>query len=177
MSLEFSVLRALQSCRRHMCSCWQLMRKRRRQGLTNTKTETETSSNMMMMLITLWESWWLLVRRHFVPTTNCPTRIFWATNCPRWQNVPLSPHATNCPSDKMSHFLSGDKMSHLWSYWHFSGDKLSQGDKMSHFIPGDKMSQLMYWCTGKLLENCWDILSVVPLCQFEGQNLGQRLRI
>ena len=39
------------------------------------------------------------VRRHFVPTTNCPTFS----------------HATNCPSDKMPHFLPGDKMSHWCS--------------------------------------------------------------
>ena len=29
----------------------------------------------------------------------------------------------------------------------------------------------------KTMENCWDILSVVQLCQFEGQYLGQRLCI
>ena len=99
----------------------------------------------------------LQVRRHFVPTTNCPTSIFWTTNCPRRQNVPLSPHALFCPSDKMSHFLPSDKLSH-WcthkkplSHWHFSGDNLSQDGKMSHFLRGDKMSQLMLWCTGKLL--------------------------
>ena len=40
----------------------------------------------------------LAVRRHFVPTTHCPTGIFRATNCPRRQNVKLS------PGDKMSHF-------------------------------------------------------------------------
>ena len=49
---------------------------------------------------------------------------------------------------------------------------------MSHFFPGDKMSQLMHVLMHrKVMESCWDILSVVPLCQFEGQYLGQRLRI
>ena len=42
----------------------------------------------------------------------------------RRQNIPLSPHATFCPSDKMSHCIPGDKM--------------------FHFLPEDKMSQLMH---------------------------------
>ena len=115
----------------------------------------------------------LQVRRHFVPTTNCPTGIFWATNCPRWQNVPLSPHATNCPSDKMSHFLPGVKMYHWCTHnkplflWHFLGDKLSQDDKMYHFLPGDKMSQLMHWCIGKL----WKVVGT--FCRQWKRLLGQ----
>ena len=58
-----------------------------------------------------------VVRRHFVPTTNCPTSIFRATNCPRRQNVPFSPHATNCPSDKMSHWCPHKKRYFTGIFW------------------------------------------------------------
>ena len=37
----------------------------------------EVENEMAMIMKVQW------VRRHFVPTTNCPTGIFWATNCPR----------------------------------------------------------------------------------------------
>ena len=109
------------------------------------------------------------VRRHFVPTTNCPTGFFWATNCPRWQNVPLSPHATNCPSDKMSHFLPGDKMSHWWSYWKtmvslaFFGRQIVprwQNVPLSPRWQNVPTYALMHM---KVMESCWDILSPVKV--------------
>ena len=92
---------------------------------------------------------------HFLPMRQ----IVPATKCP------ISSPATKCPTD--------DPTEKPLFHWHFSGDKLSQGDKMSHFLPGDKMFQLML---RDVMESCWDILSVVPLCQFEGQYLGQILR-
>jgi hypothetical protein len=41
----------------------------------------------------------------------------------------------------------------------FFGRQIVPSDKMSHFLPGDKMSQLMHLCTGKLWKVvgtfCW----------------------
>ena len=107
------------------------------------------------------------VRRHFVPTTNCPTGIFWATNCPRWQNVPLSPHATNCPSDKMSHFLPGDKMSHWWSYWKtivslaFFRRQIVPRWQNVPLSPRRQNVPTYALMHMKVMESCWDILSPV----------------
>ena len=109
----------------------------------------------------------LMVRRHFVPTTNCPTGIFWATNCPRWQNVPLSPHATNCPSDKMSHFLPGDKMSHWWSYWKtivslaFFRRQIVPRWQNVPLSPRRQNVPTYALMHMKVMESCWDILSPV----------------
>ena len=109
----------------------------------------------------------ITVRRHFVPMTNCPTGIFWATNCPRWQNVPLSPHATNCPSDKMSHFLPGDKMSHWWSYWKtivslaFFGRQIVPRWQNVPLSPRRQNVPTYALMHMKVMESCWDILSPV----------------
>ena len=107
------------------------------------------------------------IKRHFVPATNCPTGIFQATNCPRWQNVPLSPHATNCPSDKMSHFLPGDKMSHWWSYCKtivslaFFGRQIVPRWRNVPLSPRRQNVPTYALMHMKVMENCWDILSPV----------------
>ena len=99
--------------------------------------------------------------------TNCPTGIFWATNCPRWQNVPLSPHATNCPSDKMSHFLPGDKMSHWWSYWKtivslaFFRRQIVPRWQNVPLSPRRQNVPTYALMHMKVMESCWDILSPV----------------
>ena len=109
------------------------------------------------------------VRSHFVPTTNCPTSIFRATNCPKMshflplrQNVPFPPRRQNAPLMILLNII-GWQLFH----WHFSGDKLSQGDKMSLFLPGDKMSQLMHLCTWKL----WKVVGT--FCRQWKRLLGQ----
>ena len=107
------------------------------------------------------------VRRYFVPMANCPTSIFRATNYPRWQNVPLSPHATNCPSDKMSHFLPGDKMSHWWSYWKtivslaFFRRQIVPRWQNVPLSPRRQNVPTYALMHMKVMESCWDILSPV----------------
>ena len=101
---------------------------------------------------------------------------------PRRHFVPLSqfesPHLGQ--SLRVSRAYLGYILGNFWPYlWHiykktivqlaFFGRQIVPSDKMSHFLPGDKMSQLMH---RDVMESCWDILSVVPLCQFEGQYLG-----
>ena len=75
----------------------------------------------------------LAISLAYIWENHCSTCIFRATNCPIWQNVPLSPRRQNVPTYALMH--------------------------------------------RKVMESCWDILSVVPLCWFEGQYLGQSLRI
>ena len=131
-----------------------------------------TESRAYTKIITRKKRWIIFsfemdVRRHFVPTTNCPTGIFWATNCPRWQNVPLSPHATNCPSDKMSHFLPGDKMSHWWSYWKtivslaFFRRQIVPRWQNVPLSPRRQNVPTYALMHMKVMESCWDILSPV----------------
>ena len=66
----------------------------------------------------------LAISLAYIWENHCSTCIFRATNCPIWQNVPLSPRRQNVPTYALMH--------------------------------------------RKVMESCWDILSVVPLCQFEG---------
>ena len=151
--------------------------------IINCQPWTKFHQKLFTNCLPRWQKSKDTVRRYFVPMANCPTSIFRATNCPRWQNVPLSPHATNCPSDKMSHFLSGDKMSHWWSYWKpivslaFFRRQIVPRWQNVPLSPRRQNVPTYALMHRKVLESCWDILSVVPLCQFEGQYLGQRLRI
>ena len=62
----------------------------------------------------------LAISLAYIWENHCSTCIFRATNCPIWQNVPLSPRRQNVPTYALMH--------------------------------------------RKVMESCWDILSVVPLC-------------
>ena len=44
--LNFTVFRPLQSCQRHMCPFWQLIRRMRRHNMTSKNTKTETKACM-----------------------------------------------------------------------------------------------------------------------------------
>ena len=72
------------------------------------------------------------VRRHFVPTTNCPTFS----------------HATNCPSDKMSHWCTHKKPLFHWqqnlptTFHNFHVHKCISWDILS---PGRKWDILSSW--------------------------------
>ena len=61
----------------------------------------------------------LAISLAYIWENHCSTCIFRATNCPIWQNVPLSPRRQNVPTYALMH--------------------------------------------RKVMESCWDILSVVPL--------------
>ena len=102
---------------------------------------------------------------------------------PWWHFVPISQF--ECPylgqSLRVSRAYLGYILGIFWPYFRhiymknivklaFFGRQIVPSDKMSHFLPGDKMSQLMH---RDVMESCWDILSVVPLCQFEGSAFSE----